>query len=215
MTDPDIGSTVLDMDSRISNHRKTTLTVLGFGLLVAASFFLGTGFAAAANDNTNTAVNNTGSAARNAAAGRLEAAKLRVCQQREQAMNKIMSRMADRADRQVTLFTTIAVRVETFYSAKGRPLSTYDALVAEVSEKKSAATAQILNLKASSTFVCTADNPKGLAAAFKGSLRATITALQNYKTAVKNLIVGVKSAQGQASSANDNVNTANSNSSTD
>jgi len=161
--------------------------------------------ARAQNSNaTNVAVTNT------PGAGRLEAAKLRACQNREAALNRIMSRMTIRAEKQLDVFSTIASRVEAFYAQKGRTIATYAALVADVSAKKIAAETQIATLDGSSTLSCSGDDPKGLASAFKVQLRATTAALQAYKTAIKNLIVGVKSAQGQSSS-NRNTNAVNTN----
>lgn len=181
--------------------RFITIKTLGLTAAVAVGIFFSGELVVAQNTNVNT----SGTvAARNVAAGRLEAAKLRACQQREQAINKMMLRIADRAERQVTLFTMIATRVETFYIDKGQTISNYDNLVAEVTAKKTAAETQISTLKNDSAFDCTSNDPKGMATTFKDSLRATITAMQNYKLAVKNLIVGVKSAQGQTSSANNN-----------
>lgn len=163
--------------------------------------------------NTNTANTNASNANAGTNVNRgLEAAKLRVCQNREAAINRIMVRMANRAERQSTVFSKIADRVVAFYVQRGRTLDTYSTLVNAVNAKKTAAEAQVTALKSSTTFSCTADNPSGLASAFKDKLRATTAALKDYKTTVKNLIVGVRQAQGQASSnGNANVNASNTN----
>jgi hypothetical protein len=113
-----------------------------------------------------------------------------------------MSRIADRGQKQLTLFTTIATRVETFYTDKGKTLSNYDALVADVNTKQAAAQTALDAVKSASTgFNCDSDDPQGFVSSFKGSLKSEITALQDYRTAVKNLIVGVKSVQGATTSA--------------
>lgn len=128
--------------------------------------------------------------------GRLQDAKLKACQNREKAIKNIMSRIADRGEKQLELFTTIADRTKTFYADKNLTLSNYDALVTEVDTKKSVAQETVRTIKNSSTtFTCNGDSPKGAADSFKESLTAKIKALQEYRTAVKNLIIGVKSAQ--------------------
>ncbi|MBI3573092.1 MAG: hypothetical protein HY092_02735 [Candidatus Kerfeldbacteria bacterium] len=177
-------------------------------VLMAGTVF-GARVAVARAQNSN-AVSSNSAVTNTPGAGRLEAAKLRVCQNRQAALNQIMSRRANRAERQLNVFSTIASRVETFYVNKGRTISNYDALVAKVNETKTAAEIQVATLKQDATFDCTAENPKGMATTFKDQLRTTAVALQAYKTAIKNLIVGVKSAQGQTSS-NNNAHAANTN----
>lgn len=136
----------------------------------------------------------------------LVAAKLRVCQNRQRAITNIMSRIADRGQKQLTLFGTIATRVETFYANKGKTLSSYDSLVADVNAKQAAAQTTVDTIKSASIgFSCDGTNPQGFVSSFKSSLKSEITALQDYRTSVKNLIVGVKSVQGTtASAANQN-----------
>jgi len=128
-------------------------------------------------------------------------AKLKACQNREKTITNIMSRLAERGQKQLNLFTTIAERTEAFYTAKGKPLVNYDALVADVTAKKTAAQTAIDTIKSTSTtFTCDGTDPKGVVSSFKNSLKAETAALKEYKSAVKNLIVGVKSVQGVRSS---------------
>lgn len=136
-----------------------------------------------------------------AAQTKLADAKLTACQNREKAINNVMSRIADRGQKQLDLFSTIATKTETFYTDKGKTLSNYDALVTDVTAKKEAAQTAVDTVKANSvTFKCDGTDPKGAAATFRESLKNEIAALKEYKTAVKNLIVGVKSVQGSTTS---------------
>lgn len=140
--------------------------------------------------------------ARSRGATRLADARLKACQNREKAINNIMSRIADRGQKQLDLFSSIATRTETFYADKGKTLSNYDALVAEVNAKQAAAQTAVDAVKSSSvTFACDGTDPKGAASSFKAALKSEIAALKDYRTAVKNLIVGVKSVQGSTTSA--------------
>lgn len=134
---------------------------------------------------------------------KLADAKLKACQNREKAINNIMSRISDRGQKQITLFGTIASETETFYTNKGKALSNYDSLLADLSAKKDAAQTAVDAVKTgSSTFTCGGDNPKGAVSGFVVSLKSEITALNNYKTSVKNLIVGVKSVQSTTATNN-------------
>lgn len=133
---------------------------------------------------------------REAAGGRLESAKLKVCQKHEKVINKIMARISDRSSKQLDIFTKISDRTQAFYEKKGNIVSDYDALVAKVDAKQTAAETAVEATKNTSTeFNCDGDNPRGVVAGFKESLKAQNAALKEYKTAIKDLIVGVKSAQ--------------------
>jgi hypothetical protein len=131
-----------------------------------------------------------------AAKARLQDAQLKRCQAHEKAITNIMTRIADRGQKQLDLFTTIATRAENFYTEKGHTLSSYDSLVADVNAKKETAQTVVNDTKtADITFACDGDNPHGVIDGFKDSLKQEIAALKEYRTAVKNLIVGVKSVQ--------------------
>lgn len=132
----------------------------------------------------------------------LAAAKLKSCQNRQQAIDNIMARIADRGQKQLTLFSTIATRVETFYTDKGNTLANYDQLVADVNTHQAAAQSVVDTIKSDSTgFSCDSSDPKAFVESFKSSLKTEISVLKDYRTSVKNLIVGVKSVQGTSSSA--------------
>lgn len=137
-------------------------------------------------------------ASNQAAAGQahLAAAQLKACQNRETAINNIMSRIDTRAQNQLTLFSTIATRVENFYTSKGKSASNYAALTGAIDAAKTQAQADLSSLQGNSTFSCTANNPKETVTAFQSYLKTEITDLQNYRTAVKNLIVAVAQANG-------------------
>lgn len=157
---------------------------------------------AQAHAQTASGSNDSSAGASQAAAGQangeehLAAAKLRACQNRENAIKNIMTRIDARAQNQLTLFGTIATRVENFYTKKGKTVSNYDQLVAAVNSAKSQAETDLGTLKSNSTFSCSASNPKGVVTAFQGYLKTEISDLQNYRTAVKNLIVAVAKANG-------------------
>lgn len=131
----------------------------------------------------------------------LAAAQLKSCQNRQKAITNIMARISDRGQKQLTLFGTIATRVETFYTDKGKTLNNYDTLVADVNAKQAAAQTTVGTIKSDSTgFSCDGTDPKGFVSTFKDSLKSEISALQDYRTSVKNLTVGVKSVQGTTTS---------------
>lgn len=134
--------------------------------------------------------------ARTNAQAHLAAAQLKSCQNRQHAIDNIMARISDRGQKQLTLFSTIATRVENFYTTKGNTLGNYDTLVANVNAQQTAAQNAVDIIKVDSTgFSCDSSSPKAFVNSFKDSLKSEISALQTYRTSVKNLIVGVKSVQ--------------------
>jgi hypothetical protein len=145
-----------------------------------------------------------------AAQTKLEDKKLKACQNREKAINNIMSNIAERGTRQLDVFTKISERTQAFYKDKGMSVANYDELVADVNAKKTAAEATVAEVKATSlTFKCDGTDPKGAGESFKASLKAEKEALKAYKTSIKDLIKAVKSSQSTStdSSSDDNANT--------
>lgn len=134
---------------------------------------------------------------------RLEANKLRVCENRKTKITAIMARSITRAEKQLALFTTIATRVKAFYAEKGRTAANYDQLVAAADAAKAKAEANLETLKGLDAFDCNSEDPKGEIEAFKLALKSINSDLKDYRTSVKNLIVAVKSAQSTAAKQDD------------
>lgn len=127
---------------------------------------------------------------------KLQGEKLHACEARQSAIRTIMQNAGERGDNHIAVFSKITERVEAFYVSKGKTLSNYDQLVAEVAAKKAAAQAAVDAVKSADTqFTCDGDNPKGMISVFKAELKAQVTAMKEYRAAVKNLIAGVKSVQ--------------------
>lgn len=136
---------------------------------------------------------------------RLTAVKLKVCEKRQKNITNIMSRISDRGQKQLDLFTTIATKTEAFYVNKGHTLANYQTLVDAVNAKQAAAKTTVATIKTDgANFNCSSTDPQGSIATFKTALKSEIQALKDYKTAVKNLIVGVKSVQSDNTAAEAN-----------
>ena len=139
-------------------------------------------------------------AAQAAAENRLDQAKLRLCTVRQNTIDSILRRIADRGNRHLVLISDVAIKTKTFYGKSGKTLSNYDSLVATVNSGKTAAQAAVSQVQAdSTTFNCSGSDPVGSLQTFKTDVQAEITALQNYKTAVQALVSGVKSVVGTSS----------------
>lgn len=133
--------------------------------------------------------------------GILSGTDLTKCDVRAAKVNAIMARIVERGTNQTNLFTTIASRVEAFYTNKNLSLSNYDQLVAAVNDAATKAQTDLSSLQSQDQFKCDSANPKGQISAFRSALQTEIQDLKSLKTAVVNLIVGVKSVAGTTSSS--------------
>ena len=130
--------------------------------------------------------------------GKLSAIKAKVCEKRVNVIKSIMAKAAVQGAKHLDVFTKIATRVEEFYTTKKLTVSNYDALVADVTAKKTAAQAAIDAVKNDTSFSCSDTNPIGKIDGFNDKVRAMHTALKDYRTAIKNLIVAVHQAADAA-----------------
>jgi hypothetical protein len=126
---------------------------------------------------------------------KLEQTKLKICQKREQNINNIMSRIADRGQKQLNLFTSIAEKTQKFYEDKNLNVANYQELLDDISAKKTTAQEALQNMNQNKAqFKCDGTDPKGAVNGFQESLKKEIEVLKDYKTAVRNFIVAVKTA---------------------
>jgi len=120
--------------------------------------------------------------------------QLKACLNRQNAIQTIIVRIDTRLQNQLGLFTTIAGRVENFYSKSGKTVSNYSQLLSNVNSTYMTAKNTFSSLQVSTPFSCSASHPHRIVINFISDLKTTITNVKAYKTAVKNLIVGVAQA---------------------
>lgn len=125
--------------------------------------------------------------------GKLTDKKLEACENRQANMNNIMSRVVDRASKQLAVFNKISERVQNFYEDKGYHISNYDGLVANVQSKKSAAQSAVQTVAQNGTTLdCGGDSPGSDVQGFVTRAKAQGSALSDYKTAVQDLVSAVQ-----------------------
>lgn len=132
---------------------------------------------------------------------RLTEAKLKACQNKENAIQKRSKQLAKTAENMLTKFDQIASRVEQYYTAKvvpsGKTVANYDALVADIAAKKQIIRTDLNKATADATsFSCTGNDPKGQLTQFRTDIQQVKKDLKEYRTAIKNLIVAVRSVTG-------------------
>ena len=171
-------------------HAAKSLIVILALLLVVFS-----GSVLARSDEGTSAQDKRADKSRETAKLRLEGAKLKVCENRERAINNILDRIARRGEKRLEVYDKIFERVQDFYTRKGLSLSNYDELIAQANAKKSAAQATLETIKTKEVnFACDGTDPKGAAASFKTDLRAEIKAIHEYKQSIRDLITAIKTA---------------------
>lgn len=122
--------------------------------------------------------------------------KVKRCETRKEALLKTVAQISKRGDEQIKVFEQTTERVKNFYTAKGKILANYDALVADVTTKHDAAVAAMNALKEQQPAIdCASSSASEALKEYRTAHKAKNAALKEYRTSVKNLIVGVKSVQ--------------------
>jgi len=135
------------------------------------------------------------------AQAKLTEVKLKVCQNKEAAIQKRSTQLVKMAENMETAFDQIATRVETYYTTKvvpsGKTVINYDALVADIAaNKKTVQTDLDKAITDANAFSCTSDDPKGQLTLFRTGMQKVKQDLKAYRTSIKNLIVAVHSVTG-------------------
>lgn len=135
------------------------------------------------------------------AVARLDAAKLKICQNREKAIQKRSTQLTRMAEKMLNVFSNHAARVQNYYTARvapsGRTVENYDGLVTEIATQKSAAQTALATAQAAmEDFSCASEDPKGQLKGFNEQMKIVKQALKDYRTAIRNLIVAVRGNDG-------------------
>ena len=178
------------------------IKILGASVLVASFLVSGSVFAVNISSNAKT---------------RLQDAKLKACQARENVIKNRSNSLGKLTDGMVNHFDQIVIRVEKYYTEKvvpsGKTVSNYDALLADIQTKKSAVSTALQKAKDDfKSFSCTEDDPKGVLTQFREDMQSVKQALKDYRTSIKNLIVAVHSVVGDENKDQQNENQQDTNS---
>lgn len=181
-----------------------SFTILVFAVLSLPLFAyaksaqaLETGNGSSDSGSSQTGGSDTSGNGQVAQTGKLEGGKLQACQNREKVITATMTRVQDRAQKQLQIFDKVAERVQAFYESKGYQSSQYGELVANMNAKKIAAQNATQTMAQNGGFNCGGDAPKGTLDGFSTQAKAANATLKDYKTAVQDLIVDVKTAASE------------------
>lgn len=133
---------------------------------------------------------------------RKEARMLKVCQVHERNIKNRLDSLIRLVTNQETKFDAIATRVETRYTEKlvpkGKTLSNYNDLVADIAAKKAAVDSALNTAKSDvASFSCTAPDPKSQLTTFRKDMQSVKRALKDFRKSVRNLIVAVRTLSGE------------------
>lgn len=131
------------------------------------------------------------------------------CENRRESFKTRMENISERAGRHVSRLESITERVDAFKTTKNLTVENYDALLADVENKKALVETLAEAVKQQAeAFTCGEEEGEAKAnlSTFKDALEQEIDALKAYKTSVKNLIVAVKTAAEQAEGTSDEQN---------
>ena len=175
-----------------------SLVIVGSTSAVVALATSGNAVAKTATSNTPVSASSNVSRKQQVKTQEQQQAKMRICQQRQANVTKIMSNITTRVNNQLTLFNKIATNVENFYNSSNskHTVTNYAALVQNINQAKLQALNDQSNLDVNASFSCSSNNPKGMVTTFQGYMKTEISDLGNYRTSIKNLIVAVAKANG-------------------
>lgn len=144
-------------------------------------------------------------------------AKKKVCQNRENAIKKIIERTATNGQHHYDMITKVYTNVKTFATKKNIDLTGADfaTLVTNIDAAATAAQTAINDAKtAGDGFSCDTGAPKSAASVFLAAKKAQAAALKAYRDAVKQLLVAVKSSVQKADSSSESDSDTSSNDTT-
>lgn len=155
------------------------------------------------------AINTNAANAQANAQAKLDAVKLKVCQNREAAITKRSEQLTKMATTMEVTFARIATRVENYYTntvkPSGKTVSNYDALVADIAAKKTIVDTDLTKAQTDmTTFDCASSDPKGQLTTFRTDMQKVKSDLKDYRTSIKNLIVAVHGVSGTTSASTTN-----------
>lgn len=126
---------------------------------------------------------------------RLQDARLRACLRRETAINRTITRVVDRSQKQLDLFSRIDERVREFYGLKGYSLDNFTELANDAQSKQAVARDAVNSLaEYDSNFSCASEDPLNTLQQFRLDHRSVVDALTSYRLTLIDLITGIRSA---------------------
>ncbi len=128
---------------------------------------------------------------------RLDAAKLKICQNRQTTINDIMNRIATRGQVQVELFNQIFTNTQTFVKSKNISVTGYDQSLSDIATKKTAAQAAVSSLTTDKAGFNCNTNVLGMVRVFQADADAQNQSLRVYQNAIQVLLDTVKTAAGE------------------
>lgn len=127
---------------------------------------------------------------------KLETKRLEVCQQRQQKINDIVAKGAEKNTKQLAVFQKIEANVIQFYVDKKLSSDGYLTAAAKADAAEANAVAAI-EVSTEMTFDCKTANGDNPGSIIKEAMTTRHSALAVYRTAIKDLIVVVKKANGE------------------
>lgn len=140
----------------------------------------------------------TGETRRAAQASPTTDRRMAACLAREKAVTNRMTSLVRFTNNMLEKFNAISLRVQQFYTEKviptGKTVPNYDALLTEISSKKTVVMTKLTDAQAAvDAFSCEDGDIRTQYATFRQNMQAIKQALHDYRTAIRNLIQAVHS----------------------
>lgn len=121
------------------------------------------------------------------------------CKSRQMLIDIAFKKLYENASKIKSKFDSISGRVQEYYTSKvvpsGKEVPSYDSLVADIQDKKTAAEELLATTQADiGAFSCDSSDPKGQIAKIREDIKNLKKALKDYKESIKTLIKAILSS---------------------
>lgn len=167
-------------------------------LLAAAMFvmIIATAPAQALNESSTTLRPNE--AVTNAADKSTATTRKQLCQNRQRAINQIMTQHSQALQTRLRTFDKISQRIQDYYTNNKLSSADYERLAAQVEAKQQAAVQAMETFRNSEGIDCTAEDPLANVKQFKTRAREAQAAMKEYRAAIRAMLGAVIAAAKEA-----------------
>ena len=121
----------------------------------------------------------------------LSSSEISICKTKQLSINQLTSKIINTEQNQLSVVTSVALRIESLYNQKSKPISNYSQLIYQIGLYQTKAYSDFTALQSISTFSCTTNNPKLTLVNFQTSLKNDINDLISLRNSINNLIIAM------------------------
>ncbi len=119
----------------------------------------------------------------------LSASEATICKTKQSIINQITTKIVSSEQNQLSVMTSLTLRIESLYNQKSKPVTNYSQLIYQIGLNQTKAYSDFTSLSSTSVFSCSSNNPKLALINFQTYLKNEINDLVSFRTSINNLIL--------------------------